>query len=74
MYCTDVAYFLGVLYQCKSKNVFKIETKSYIYRDNRKNSTLGRFTKNKKNAIRDEIKSKLKNIKYKNDYSNINYI
>ncbi len=74
MYCTDVAYFLGVLYQCESKNVFKIETKSYIYRDNRKNSTLGRFTKSKKNIIRDEIKSKLKNIKYKNDYSNINYI
>lgn len=72
MYCTDVAYFLGVLNQCKSENVYKLEYKAYIYRDNRKNGTLGRFTKIKKNIIRDEIKNKLKNIQYKYDYSNIN--
>lgn len=60
-YCTDVSLMMGIIYQLKSENIFKINEITYLYRDSRRDGTLQKWGY-KKTKLRNIIYSKLKKV------------
>jgi len=67
IYCTEHGLLLPLLKQCKFENIEVFKSKKlYIYRTNRPNSTLKKYTNSKKQKLFAKINNKFKNIVFKN--------